>query len=187
GVGVTFLEETFSVKTAPPTHRMHEQAARAVLAALLPPSGSDIKGQMQHCDKLLEVSGYAGRPEAFRALLDVLVKDVRLIAPTEPEGGGASGDTADATAAKYYQLTHDFLVPALREWLTRKQAETRRGRAQLRMAERAALWTRKTERRQLPSLMEWLGIRLLTRPRDWTGSQRAMMRAAASVHLTHGA
>ena len=28
---------------------------------------------------------------------------------------------------KYYQLTHDYLVPSLREWLTRKQKETRRG------------------------------------------------------------
>ncbi|HET6882854.1 MAG TPA: serine/threonine-protein kinase, partial [Pirellulales bacterium] len=93
GVGVTFLEETFSVKSAPPTHRLHEQAARNVLAALLPPSSSDIKGQMLHYDKLLGVSGYAGRPEAFRALLDVLVKDLRLIALTEPQGGGASGDT----------------------------------------------------------------------------------------------
>jgi hypothetical protein len=38
----------------------------------------------------------------------------------------------------YYQLTHDYLVPSLREWLTRKQKETRRGRAELRLAERAA-------------------------------------------------
>jgi eukaryotic-like serine/threonine-protein kinase len=187
GVGVTFLEETFSVKSAPPTHRMHEQAARNVLAALLPQSGSDIKGQMQHYDKLLEVSGYAGHPEAFRALLDVMVKNVRLIAPTEPSGGGASGDTADTSAAKYYQLTHDFLVPALREWLTRKQAETRRGRAQLRLEERAALWTRKTERKQLPSVTEWLGIRVLTCKREWTEAQQRMMRAASRLHLTHAA
>src|SRR5207245_430373 len=36
GVGVTFLEETFSAQTAPPTHRLHQHAARAVLKALLP-------------------------------------------------------------------------------------------------------------------------------------------------------
>ena len=40
---------------------------------------------------------------------------------------------------RYYQLTHDYLVPSLRKWLTRKQKETRRGRAELRLAERAAL------------------------------------------------
>jgi hypothetical protein len=45
GVGLTFLEETFSASTAPPEHRLHQKAARAVLRALLPESGSDIKGQ----------------------------------------------------------------------------------------------------------------------------------------------
>jgi hypothetical protein len=30
---------------------------------------------------------------------------------------------------KYYQLTHDYLVHSLRDWLTRKQQETRRFRA----------------------------------------------------------
>ncbi len=33
-----------------------------------------------------------------------------------------------------YQLTHDYLVPPLRQWLFRKQRETRRGRAELRLA-----------------------------------------------------
>ena len=35
GVGVTFLEETFSASTAPPEHRLHQKAAQAVLKALL--------------------------------------------------------------------------------------------------------------------------------------------------------
>jgi eukaryotic-like serine/threonine-protein kinase len=40
GVGVTFLEETFSASTAPPEHRYHQKAARAVLKDLLPDSGT---------------------------------------------------------------------------------------------------------------------------------------------------
>ena len=35
GVGLTFLEETFSASTAPPEHRFHQKAAQAVLKALL--------------------------------------------------------------------------------------------------------------------------------------------------------
>ncbi len=35
GVGVTFLEETFSAATAPPEHRYHQKAARADLKVLL--------------------------------------------------------------------------------------------------------------------------------------------------------
>ena len=44
GVGVTFLEETFSAATAPPEHRYHQKAARAVLKALLPESGTRHQG-----------------------------------------------------------------------------------------------------------------------------------------------
>src|SRR5205085_1659467 len=47
GVGVTFLEETFSAATAPPPHRLHQKAARAVLKALLPEPGADLKGHMR--------------------------------------------------------------------------------------------------------------------------------------------
>ena len=47
GVGVTFLEETFSAHIAVPRHRLHQKAARAVLKTLLPDSGSDIKGEMK--------------------------------------------------------------------------------------------------------------------------------------------
>ena len=48
GVGVTFLEETFSASTSPPEHRYHQKAARAVLKALLPETGTDIKGHMRY-------------------------------------------------------------------------------------------------------------------------------------------
>ena len=41
GVGVNFLEETFSSRTMQiPKHRQHQQAAREVLKALLPEVGS---------------------------------------------------------------------------------------------------------------------------------------------------
>src|SRR5262249_54141795 len=83
---------------------------------------------------------------------------------------------------RYYQLTHDYLVPALRQWLTRKQRETRRGRAELRLAERAAMWTSRQENRHLPASWEWALIRLYTGPRDWTEPQRQMMAKATYYH-----
>ena len=62
GIGVTFLEETFSAHGASPKHRWHQSAARAVLMALLPESGSDIKGNMRSHAELLAASGYGARP-----------------------------------------------------------------------------------------------------------------------------
>ena len=61
GVGVAFLEETFSSASAPPHHRLHQKAAQAVLAALLPEAGSDIRGHMRSRDELLEAVEASGR------------------------------------------------------------------------------------------------------------------------------
>jgi serine/threonine protein kinase len=323
GIGVTFLEETFSSPTAPPQHRLHQRAARAVLKALLPERSADIKGQMQSYATLLQASGYQRQPADFDELLRILDKELRLVTPTEPfevEGerwrveGEADNDSAELSATGgmavrhepgrkvlsgdevlpeggtvrvnkpdppagrvdpsehrggsgeephpgvpqasshrprlphgtgntfdpeslagtpaagepgrppgsdqpdephahrpargvgatpeglktrsalhpppstlhlstcYYQLTHDYLVPALREWLTRKQRETRRGRSQLRLAERTALWRSRPEKRYLPSWLEWVNILVFTRRADWTDSEQKMMAAAKRHH-----
>ena len=182
GVGVTFLDETFSASTAPPEHRLHQKAAQAVLKALLPQSGTDIKGQMRSEVELREASGYASRPRDFDDLIGILDPELRLITPTDPEGSAGEEQCTRPEDQCYYQLTHDYLVPSLRDWLTRKQRETRRGRAGLRLAERAALWDTKPENRYLPSVSEWARIWTLTRPKDWTDPQRRMMRRAGQVH-----
>ena len=86
GIGLTFLEETFSASTAPPEHRLHQKAAQSVLKALLPESGTDIKGEMRSRQELLEASGYANRPRDFDDLIHILDPEIRLITPTDPEG-----------------------------------------------------------------------------------------------------
>ncbi len=86
GVGVIFLEETFSASTAPPEHRYHQKAARAVLKALLPDSVADIKGHMRSYPELLAASGYTDRPKEFGDLIGILDGEIRLITPTDLEG-----------------------------------------------------------------------------------------------------
>ena len=180
GVGVNFLEETFSSRTANPKHRQHQQAAREVLKALLPEVGSDIKGHMRSHSELLEASGYQTRPSDFNDLLRILDGELRLITPTDPEG--FQTESGSDPGSRFYQLTHDYLVPSLQTWLTRKQQETRKGRAELKLAERTALWTAKPENRHLPSLMEWASIRTLTDKQKWSRPQRKMMGKAGRVH-----
>ena len=201
GVGVTFLEETFSSPQANPKHRLHQKAAQAVLKALLPESGTDIKGEMRSEQDLRDATGFHDRPRDFHELLHTLDNELRLITPTDPEGvtGETSGNRpliADGAGnpatvhpppgTRYYQLTHDYLVHSLRDWLTRKQRETRRGRAELRLAERSASWNGKPENRHLPSALEWANIRLLTKKRDWTEPQCKMMKRAGRVHGVRG-
>ena len=199
GVGVTFLEETFAASTAPPQHRLHQRAAQAVLMALLPEIGTDIKGNMGSRQELLEASGYANRPGDFDELIRILDSELRLITPTEAESIEEvlvrSNDQVPASLsqtlrmeerAKCYQLTHDYLVHSVRDWLARKQKETRRGRAELLLADRAAVWHDRPENRQLPSLLQCMQIRCLTRKKNWTLPQRKMMQRAGRIQALWG-
>ncbi len=186
GVGVTFLEETFSAANAPPEHRYHQKAARAVLKSLLPESGTDIKGYMRSYGELREASGYGSRPTDFDELLRILDSEIRLITPTDPEGEDGSSTSSMKPGEKYYQLTHDYLVPSLRDWLTRKQKESRRGRSELLLADRAAVWNARPESRQLPSVWQWFSIRWWTQKKNWTPPQRKMMGRAGKYHAMRG-
>lgn len=95
GVGLTFLEETFSASTSPPEHRYHQKAARAVLKALLPESGTNTRGHMRSYEELLDASGYAHRPADSVRLLNILDSELRLITPTDPAGVAAADEAAD--------------------------------------------------------------------------------------------
>ena len=124
GVGVTFLEETFSAATAPPEHRYHQKAARAVLKALLPESGTDIKGHMRSYAELLEASGYGSRPKDFDDLIRILDSEIRLITPTDPEGKEAGERIRSPDPAGSEILpTHPRLSGSLAAGLADAQAE----------------------------------------------------------------
>jgi formylglycine-generating enzyme required for sulfatase activity len=200
GVGVTFLEETFSAATAPPEHRYHQKAAQADLKILLPETGSDIKGHMRSYAELLEASGYGSRPKDFDDLIRILDNEIRLITPTDPEGKeedvlarrASEGKPAPSLArranagTRCYQLTHDYLVHSMGEWLTRKQKETRRGRAELLLADCAAVWYARPKNRQLPSWLQWVTIRWWTQKKIWTPAQKKMMTRAGKYHAVRG-
>ena len=197
GVGVTFLEETFAGQAAPLRHQRHQKAAQAVLKTLLPEAGTNLKGHMRSYAELLAATEYGDRRGDFNDLLELLGAELRLISPADPEGAASGGwgvagkeggmkNGGSSPATRYYQLTHDYLVPALHDWLAQKQKETKQGRAELLLADRAALWNAHPENRQLPSLRQWLRIRKLTRRHRWTQAQRTMMRAAGRYHARRG-
>ena len=184
GIGVTFLEETFSEGSAPPTHRFHRLAAQGVLKALLPDSHSDLKGSLRNARELQSAAGYVERPGDFAELMKILDAELRMVTPSDPEGlGDEVRGTKAAAGDVYYQLTHDYLIPPLRLWLHRSKQGTRRGRAETRLELITALWRDRPGSRQLPSLLEWLGIALYVGPRSWSGDAGRMMRSAARHHL----
>ena len=151
GIGYRFLEEAFDSRAANPKLRLHQDAGRAILSALLPESGTDIKGKMHSYDDLLVASGYANRPSDFNDVIRILDNETRLITPTDSARRQLEIDVVSPTEGrtKYFQLTHDYLVTPLRDWLTHKQKETRCGRAELLLAERVAHWNPKANHRAI--------------------------------------
>ncbi|MFK8110986.1 MAG: protein kinase [Rubripirellula sp.] len=192
GIGIAFLQEKFSARS-PREYRRHEVGARAVLNALLPQHDEDLKGNLRSETELREIAGYAQGDEQFHQLIRVLDADLRVITPSDPLGdleesslpsaAGEMSESWSSSAERYYQLTHDFLVPSLRGWLTQKQRETLRGRTFLQLAEATQYWKAKPETRRLPSLLEWVRFSFLTRSARRTPSQAAMMRVASKRHL----
>ncbi|MFM7037020.1 MAG: protein kinase domain-containing protein [Planctomycetaceae bacterium] len=183
GLGVAFLEDAFHSPQASPAHRLHAPAAREILKRLLPPPGLGIKGRSRSREELLAAAGYEQRPADFQAVLRILDAELRLITPVESSSDAASTLPA-AAPQQAWQLAHDYLVDALREWLVRKQRETRRGRAELLLSDTAALWSHRCESRYLPPLTDWIRLLLLTRPGRWSPVERRMLRAATRRHLT---
>ena len=107
--------------------------------------GTDLRQAQCSRQELLECSGYASEPDQFHDLLRLLDTELRLIGPAESEGDAEEGES--------FRLTHDYLVPALRQWLAEEKHATRRGRAELRLAERNAAWKLRTPRRVRPAGM----------------------------------
>ena len=177
GVGVTFLEEMFGSNRAPVSHRQHRDAVRGLLAVLLPAIGTDIKGSMKSASMLQQAAGYEQKPHEFQSLIAILDKNLHLITPVD------DGQSADSGNTQSYQLAHDYLVPSLRDWLTRKQRESKKGLAELKLAERAAVWNVKKENKQLPTLIEYLQIKYRTDRKRWTEPEQSLMRIASSVHI----
>ena len=117
-------------------------------------------------------------------MINILDSELRLITPTDLQGIESKPDSQTSVehGQRYYQITHDYLVPSLRDWLTRMLKESRKGRAELRLAERSTVWNAKPENRHLPSWWENLNIRLFTNRATWTERQRKMMGEARRVH-----
>ena len=152
----------------PAAHRYHQKAAQAVLKALLPEAGSDIKGSRQSYEALLEASGYAQRPSEFGDLIQILDSEIRLITPTVPAGEDVeySRDTmvrrrpvdglAEPAAQQEEVLPAHPRLSGARPCATGSRANRRRRDAGERSSSwpsGPALWNAKPENQQLPSLL----------------------------------
>ncbi len=186
GVGVAFLEETFSSPRSDVRYRRRLPAVRAMLKALLPGLDTEIKGSSRSIQELQLAAGCQDRHQNFSELLSILDAELRLITPTDTTPDSSSPAPLPSPQSPSYQLTHDYLVPSLREWLLKKQKETPAGRAEIALDERTQMWTSRRESRHLPSLLEYGRIRWYLRSQKKTPAQQQLLKAADRLHLFRG-
>ena len=183
GVGIRFLEDTFGSSSAPLSHRVHQGAIVSILKALLPPPGTEIKACTRTASELARIAQYDVSSNEFQRVLEILQEETRLLTPVDASPLNGHGPIEREEGAECgYQLTHDYLVPSIREWLSRKQQDSWRGRCEKRLEERVAFWSARPERRQLPTFWETAQISLGTRSSNWTALQSQMMRKAQLWH-----
>ena len=190
GLAMAFLEETLAPDSVPASRRRHAAGAQRLLQALLPPAGSQIRGTSLSPGELRDRAGYAADSRGFSELLQWLDGDLRLITPCSHDGQhsveSVSVPAAGSAAVGGYQLTHDYLVPAIREWIRSRELSTSVGRVRNLLAERSALWESHPLDRFLPTVWEHLTIRLhIAGPNRSLQEQRFLARAM-QVHLRRG-
>ena len=181
--GFDFLERSLGLQ-APVNFKPYRPMARRILAELLPPLGSELKGQMKSLVELREAIGVRDNTSLVQ-VLQILDTELRLITPViqshETEG---LIDSTQSQWPVFYQLTHDYLVPSIRDWLAYKQKQTRIGRAELLLADQATVWNHRHETRQLPSLWQWIEFSRFVIRNKRTPPQQSLMVAARNYYLT---
>ncbi len=179
GIGARFLTESFSTSSSPAHQRAYEEPARRILEALLPDPGTEIKASRRTRTELLEVSGYRDDPARFTALMVILETDLKLITGADVidrTRSEASGSQSSEQSA--WQLSHDFLVPSVREWLMAKRRESLKGRVRQRLAEQSRYWSFDQDARHLPGPFEWCLTRCLISRRQMSAVESQLMAAA---------
>jgi energy-coupling factor transporter ATP-binding protein EcfA2 len=127
--GITLLEEILGAGWRTPDHRLYRKAVRSLLAAVLPEPDADPCDRKKCRHELLVASGYASRPSRFEALMRFLVDEVGLITPMDSgRKCHRTGDLSPEERGPCYGLTHDYVVPMIREWLASKRKRPGRSR-----------------------------------------------------------
>ncbi len=174
-VGIEFLEQTLGESTSNPKYRFHREPMIAVLEALLPSAGVDIKGKFQSKQELADATGLTNDGDTFETVIVMLDNELRLITPTEPDAGTSNSDTN----ASFYQLTHDYLVPSIREWIETIRGQSIQGRSLMKLTELSERWRHTKDRRFLPGLLEFMSMVWHVPRRQVSQNGRELLNRAA--------
>lgn len=180
-VGTQYLEQIFDSENSPRELRDIKPEVKLVLEALLPEAGNNLKGHMKPYRVLRNVVSEKCDSTRFNRVLTVLSDELRIISDTTPDH--ARNDTPNPSEGeRHYQLTHDYLVPAIRNWLAREKQTTWRGRAQLKLDELSKMWKSGKQDRFLPTFLDHLKISWAVPANKRTDNQKQFLSSSNRLH-----
>ena len=151
------------------SHARFAGAARGLLNQLVPDAGH-LRGPAIEASELKRLCGMSSRDQEFADLLDLLDRQLHLITPTDGESAATNQypprqpRQQAQSASVGYNLTHDFLVPELRDWLDATERKTIGGRARNDLKASAARWNADPHRRNLAGPWDCLRFVMFVRP-----------------------
>ena len=175
GIGVRFLDDMLKQSAE---LSCYKTSVEEILETLLPDSDETIRGSAKSREELMATSNMVKNPAAFDRLIVLLDEKFRLVTPAE------HGQRCDSGRhnSKQFALTHDFLIPSIRQWLTNGRRKTRRGRARLKLHEQSVLWESMQISRNLPTGLETMRTVALVKRYYWSPAERIMMSRAVRYH-----
>lgn len=185
-IAVAFLDQKLGDATSHPVVKRHRTRISLMLESLLPSNQGMLKGHSLPASVLASRVGLENEPFQFSELLNFLDNQTRLIAKvdefTEEEPFSRINKDATEPTEVAYRLTHDFLVPSIRQWLAAQQQLTLRGRVSVKFRRATNVFQNEPDRRRMPPLLQWIQFRWMMPRSKWNVSQQNMMRAASNFH-----
>ncbi len=158
GVLIRFMDEQFSLETAPIANRRLLSQVQGILQVLLPVPGAHCNSVRKTAHELIKACPNSTSAEAFQNAIHLLERDCHLIKSVDANGG--SDHSSDQTL---FQLSHHMLAEPLRKWLEYEKRSSWRGRAESELSELSEAWHSRRSRQYFPSLLKLMQMKLAVR------------------------
>lgn len=182
GIGEAYLDEVFGDNYANRLPRDLRMEGQRVLEGLLPNLDVNVRSNVGSKTELMEQTRKISLAK-FERLVEWLDRDVKLISRANPEPNDVESDQPSENFEPQYQLTHDYLVPSIRNWVNRNKIGNWRGRAELKLNELSGHWKVRPESRFFPWLVNFAKIKLATRNRRLAPDKEKYLSAATNYHV----
>ena len=183
GAYVGYFQDLFESTTSPPIYQRVSNAVVEVLHCLLPNADQTAHSHQVGFGELETTLADKKLQNQLHRALSILVEDLRIVVRISLPASESSTEYAVQCNDRFH-LVHDFLTVPIANWVNQVRKSSWRGRAIARLEELSAMWNRKQHQRFLPTLPEYVAMRVSAPADKRSPRQRHFLRCAGRKHLT---